>query len=70
MTRNNSNPMLNSAGSETAKEKSRVRMPLADLTNRSTRPTRKTRITRSNVGDTKYCSMYLAKASAEKEEHY
>ena len=55
-TRNNNKPMLNKAGSETASEKSKVRIPLADFTKRSTRPTRKTRTTRSKVGETRNSS--------------
>lgn len=50
--------MLNRAGMDTSRENSRVRIPLADLTKRSTRPTLKTLITRSTVGDRfRYCSI-------------
>ena len=51
MTRNSSKPMLKRAGNDTAREKSKVRIPLADFTSLSTRPTRNTRITRSKVGE-------------------
>lgn len=59
--------MLNSAGSETAKEKSNVRIPFADFTNLKTRPTRKTRTTRNKVGDTKKASIASASTTPEIE---
>lgn len=60
--------MLKSAGKDTAKEKSNVRIPFADFTRRRTRPTRKTRTTRNNVGETKYCLMISDKAIPGKRE--
>ena len=57
MMRNRSNPMLNRAGIDTASEKSRVLMPLADLTSRRILPIRNTRRTRSKVGETNIFSM-------------
>lgn len=49
--------MLNKAGKDMANANRSVRIPLAPLTKRNTRPTFATRTTRSNVGDTKYFSM-------------
>lgn len=57
MTRNSSRQMLNKAGRDMANAKSKVRIPFAPLTRRSTRPTLATRTTRNNVGDTKYFSI-------------
>lgn len=61
ITRNRSSPMLNNAGMDTARENSKVRIPLADLTSRKMRPTLKIRTTRNRVGDTKYFLMISAK---------
>lgn len=57
ITKNNSKHMLNKAGKDIANAKSNVRIPLAPLTKRKTRPTLATRTTRSKVGDTKYFSI-------------
>lgn len=57
ITRNNSKHMLKRAGSDMAKAKSNVLMPLAPLTSRSTLPTLATLTTLSRVGDTKYFSI-------------
>ena len=59
------------AGSDTARENSKVRIPLADLTRRSTRPTRNTLITRSKVGEMKklFSNSDSEEAVKEKRRH-
>lgn len=49
--------MLNSAGNDMASANRSVRIPLAPLTSRRTRPTLTTRTTRSSVGETKYAAI-------------
>ena len=51
ITKNSKRPMLKRAGIDTAKEKSKVLIPLADFTNRNILPTRKTRTTLRSVGE-------------------
>ena len=60
--------MLNKAGRDIAKAKSRVLIPLALFTSRKTRPILTTRTTRSKVGDTKYSETKSLRAKAKQRK--
>lgn len=68
ITKNNSKQILNNAGRDMAKAKSKVRIPFAPLTNRKTRPTFATLTTLNKVGETKYLAMISLNTKPAKKQ--